>query len=126
MTEFHAQDARLQGIEASVVALDIVIILLRLTVLAQHAHFLGDRFTVGGFRARFAASTQILSWVKAESRGVAHGAGFPPAIFLLRKILGAMSLAGVFHHNQVVATREIEERIHVRSLSVNMHWYDRC
>src|ERR1700733_5119808 len=103
MTEFHAQDARLQGIEATVVTLGIVIILLRLTVFAQHAHFLSDRFTVGGCRPRFAASTQILAWVKTEGRRVAHGASLPPAIFLLRKVLGAMSLAGVFYHNQVVA-----------------------
>src|ERR1700723_3141856 len=108
MTEFYAQDARLQGIEASVVALDIVIILLRLAVFAKHAHFLGDRFTVGGCRARFAACAQILSWVKAEGRSVAHRAGFPPAIFLLRKILGAMSLTGVFHHDQVVAARNFQ------------------
>src|SRR5271165_7691485 len=98
MTQLYGEKARLQGIKATVVALNIVIILLGLAMIADHAHLAGDFFVIGGGCSGFAASPEILARVEAESTDLPDGAGFAPAIFFLREIFRAVSLAGIFHN----------------------------
>ena len=52
---------------------------------------------------------------------MAHRARFPPAILLLREILGAVRLARIFHYDQLIEPRQFQNRIHVRALPINMH-----
>src|SRR5579862_305175 len=122
MTQFHAEPSRLDRIETAVIALDVVIILLRLAVIANHLHPLGHFFIVGDCGARFSARSKILARVETERRRSAHGAGLFPGAFLARKILCAMRLAGIFDHHQAVLFGQSENRIHVGGLAIEVNW----
>src|SRR5258708_999078 len=124
--EFGAEDSRLNSIQATVVPLQVVIILLRLAVVAQHPDTSRDFFIVSGHRAGFSACTQVFSWIETESSGAPHRTSLSPPLLFARKILCAVSLTSVFDHKQVVSFREFQDGIHVRHLAVQMHGNDRC
>src|SRR5580704_3532733 len=126
MAKFHGQNSCLKRIETAVVPLYIVVILFRLSVVAQHAHFPSHFLAVGCRSTGFTTSPQILSRIKAECRGMTHRSSRTPAVFLLGKILGSVSLAGVFHNDQVIPTRDFKDWIHICGLSVQMHRNNRC
>ena len=42
MRQLHMQQSGLNRIQAPVIAFDVVVILLRLSVIAEHLHFRGD------------------------------------------------------------------------------------
>src|SRR5207248_3387713 len=73
MMELDAEDSGLDGIQSSVVPLEIVKVLLRLAVIAQHPALLRDALVVGRDRSRLAAGAQILARIKAEGGRTAHG-----------------------------------------------------
>src|ERR1700733_16137448 len=102
MSEFRVQQAGLEGVQSAVVPLDIVIVLLGLAMVAQHADLFRQAGIVGGDRACFAASPQILSRVEAERCRLAHRTSLHPSIVLARKILGAMRLASIFKDCQMI------------------------
>ncbi len=73
---------------------------------------------VGGQHAAFAGRSQVLGGIKTEASDIAHGARAPAAIF------GAVGLSGVLNDDQLVASRDIENRIHFGALPVEMHQQD--
>src|SRR5271154_106826 len=98
VTQLHRKPARLDGVEPPVISLDIVVILLSLTMVANHLHALGHSLVIRGDCARFATRSKILPRVETECRSFAHGTRTLPGIILLREIFGAMRLASVFNH----------------------------
>src|ERR1700741_727528 len=81
--KLYGQPSGLDGIESTVVALNIVVILLRLAVIANHLHALSHLFIIGRDGATFAAGTKILSRIKTERSRLADGARFFPSVGLL-------------------------------------------
>src|SRR6266481_4581559 len=90
MPQLHRQPAGLYGVQATIIPFDVVVILLRLTVIANHFHASCHGFIVRGYRTRFTASTQILSRIEAERRRFAHGTYALPGILLSREVFRAM------------------------------------
>src|SRR2546425_3996933 len=86
MLELDAQNPCLDGVEPTVVPLDIVTILLGLAVVPQHTDQARERFVVCGHGTRLPAGAQILPWIEAERSGATHRASPPPAMLLLREI----------------------------------------
>src|SRR5208337_2286098 len=99
MPELHAQYPGLDRIEPSVVSFDIVVILLSLAVVADHAALAGNFFIVGGYGAGLAASTQVFARIEAESARGPDRSGLFPAFCAFGVIFGPMRLAGVFDHD---------------------------
>src|SRR5712692_5819351 len=90
MTQLDGEKGGLQRIEPAVVAFHLVIIFVSLAVIAKHPHGSRHSFVVGGYGARFSASTQVFPGIETERRRVAHAAGFFPNVFFFREVLGAM------------------------------------
>src|SRR5580704_14204646 len=61
--QLHAQDSRLDRVQPAVVSLDVMVILLRLPMVAQHANFPRNLGVIGGYRAGLAARSQILAGI---------------------------------------------------------------
>ena len=80
---------------------------------------------VGRDGSRFAAGAQVLAGIEAERRGCAQRPGLAPALLLAREVLGAVRLAGILDDQQVVLAGEIQDRIHVGHLPVQVHRHDR-
>src|SRR5580692_11145372 len=85
--QFHPQNACLQRIEPSVIAFDIVVILLGLPMVANHFALARDRFVIRRNRAPFSARTKVLAGIETERRSLTHGAALPPPVLRLREIL---------------------------------------
>src|SRR5579859_1439494 len=99
MPELDRQNPRLNRIQSTVVALDFMIVLLGLTMIAQLSDFLREREIIRCDRPCFAARSQILAGVKAEGAGRSHRACLLPTVFLLGKIFRPMRLTSVFYDN---------------------------
>src|SRR5262249_56255891 len=84
--QLHAQDARLDGVEPSVIALNSMRILVTLAMITQHANFGRNRRIVGGHRPGLAAGAEVFTRVKAEGRGIAQRAGLLPAVVPTREV----------------------------------------
>src|SRR6202035_5534804 len=124
--EFCVQQPSLKCVQSAVVAFNVVVILLGLAMVAQHADFLCEAGIVGGHRASFAAGPQVLSRIEAEGCRAAHRSGLHPAILLARKIFGSVSLAGVLDYEETEPLRQFLNRIHVDGLSVEVDRNDGC
>ena len=122
---FTLEDARLDRVEPAVVALEVVGVLRRLAVVAEHPARLGELVVVGGDGARLAAGAEVLRGVEAERGGAAHGAGPAPRALPLREVLGPVGLAGVLDDRELVLRCQLEDRIHVGHLPVEMDGDDR-
>ena len=119
MSQFDRQKAALQTFQPKVVTRQAVLILLHRTVVAQHPHPLRQFGIAGDNRSAFAQAAKILSRIEAEATGNAQRTGF--AAFVSR----AVRLAGVFNQVKIVATRDFEQRIHIRRLAVKMYRQER-
>src|SRR6266852_9532331 len=103
MLKFYVKEARLNGVQSSVIAFHVVVVLLSLAMIANHADPGAKSIVVRRDRPRFAAGTQVLAGIEAESGGPAHRAGDEPAVVFAREVLCAMRLASIFHHNETEA-----------------------
>src|SRR5579872_285539 len=121
MWELDAQDCRLNGIQSAVVAFDFMVIFLGLSVISQNFGASRNFFVVGGNRAGFTASAQVLARVEAECGRASHGAGLAPAILFLREIFGAVRLAGILYNDEPKLISDLEDRVHIRSLPVEVN-----
>ena len=83
-----------------------------------------DFRVIGSDCSRFAARSEVLAGIEAERCRPSHRTCGSPAIQLSGKILGAMGLACVLNHDQVVLFGELENRIHVGDLAVEMNGND--
>src|SRR6266404_8180451 len=90
MLQLDAQEGALNGIQPSVVAFDIVVILARLAMIPQHSRGAGQLVVVRRDGASLAARSQILAGIKTERGGPPHRAGAAPALVALAEVLGAM------------------------------------
>ena len=119
MGELGEQEARLQIVQPVAVADCLVHRLGLLPVVAQQPHR-----AVGGGVARdhgaaVAQGAEVLARVEAEGGRDAERAAGPPLV------QRAVRLAGVFDDGQAAARGELEDRIHVGRLAVEMHRHDR-
>src|SRR5437879_3884163 len=96
--EFGLQDTRLDRIEPAIVSFDLVAILLRLAMVAQHTNLFCKGCIVGGNRAGFSTCAEILARIEAESSGMADRTDTAPTTLLMGKVLGSVCLAGIFDH----------------------------
>src|SRR5437899_1151522 len=77
--QLHAQQSRLQLVEAAVRAEEGVLVLLHLPVSAEEPDMLGERAVVGGDHPRVAVRGEVLHDPQAEGAGGAEGAHVPYA-----------------------------------------------
>src|SRR5947199_10843235 len=75
--------SRLQRVEPAVVSFPLVIILAQLAMLPEHADFPSNVFVIRGNSTCFATGSEVLAWVKTESRGSSHRTDFLPTPFFL-------------------------------------------
>src|SRR5579864_2891454 len=123
--QFDSQDPRLNRVETSVVSFHVVIILLGLAVVAQHPDLARKLLVVRGDGSGFSTRPQILSWIKAERRRLAHRPGlFPTAVFL-RVVFRPMRLACVLNDDEIKVPGKLQDGIHVGRLTVEVHRHDR-
>src|SRR6267142_3789787 len=120
MAKFGGEKTGLQGIEAAVVAFNLVVILLGLAVIANNAHGLSHGLVVSCYGASFSAGPKILSRIEAESSCVPHTSGLFPSILRLGEVLSPMRLASILNNNEVVLAGESKYRIHISGLAVDM------
>jgi peptidoglycan/xylan/chitin deacetylase (PgdA/CDA1 family) len=118
--ELHFQGSRLQRIEAAgdSVAVDRLAA-LGFTVLAELASAAGERPIIRHDHAAVPESAEVLRRVEAERRGVRQGSR--PSTVVFR----AVRLARVLDHRELMGTRELDDRIHVGALAVEMYRNDR-
>src|SRR5271165_5526391 len=102
-----------------------MIVLLGLTMVAQHVHSLRQLRVVGCDRSAFAASAEVLTRIKAKCRGLSHGTSFFPCVLPAREVFGAMRLAGILDNNQIEAFGYLQDSVHIGHLPVEMHRDDR-
>ena len=81
MFQLDVKKASLDGIEASVIADYVVVILASLSVIAKGSHALRKRWIACGHRTGFSTGSQIFSWIEAEGGGTADRACFSPSLF---------------------------------------------
>src|SRR5205823_4121563 len=105
MAELDAEQPRLDCVEAIVEALDLVLVLACLAVVAQHPALYGDAFVIRRHCPGLAEGAQIFAGIEAECRRSAHRAGHTPAALPPGIIFRAVRLAGIFDDDQVVLTR---------------------
>src|SRR5437762_11782230 len=93
VAELYREPARLDGIQSSIVAFNVVVILLGLTVVANHFHSLREDRIVCCDRPALTTRAQVLAGVEAESGCDAHRASALPGFILLRIVFCAVTLA---------------------------------
>src|ERR1035438_2842609 len=125
MWQLGGQNPGLDCIQPSIVAFHVVVILLCLTMIAQHPDSACQRAVVRSYCSAFATRSEILPWIKAECRSAAHRPWLHPAVLFLWKVFGAVRLARILNHNQAVMASQPQNRIHVGHLTVEMHWHNR-
>src|SRR5438067_1649185 len=114
VAQLDAENRALQPLHPVVVAPQHVVVLLRLTPVAQHADRLGVAGVARRDEAAFAAGAKVLARIEAETREVADAADAAAAV------LRAVRLARVFDDDQIALARDGENRIHIGGLSVDV------
>ena len=115
MRQLHAQDRRLQLVQAAVGAARLMSIAADLPVVAQLAQFFRQRVIIGDHRAAIAIRAHIFGRIKAERAQLADR----PDLAL--PIQRAVSLGAIFNQQQIVSLRQSQQRIHIRSPAIQMH-----
>src|ERR1700730_17128953 len=70
--KFNRENTRLDGVEPPIVALQIMVVLLHLSVIAEHAHPLRQRFVASRNRSGLSAGPEVFSRIKAKRGSPAH------------------------------------------------------
>src|SRR5208337_4933000 len=125
MIQLQSENPCLNCIQPSVVTLYVMVVFLRLAMVTQHAYSLCQVWIVGRDCASLTASSQILAGIETESRCFPHRSSSFPAFVFLRKVLGAMGLAGIFHYDDTPSFSQLSNPIHVGRLSVEVNGHDR-
>src|SRR5690606_32785592 len=118
--QLHAQEGRLQGVEAAVVAEHLVVVLALAAVGAEHAGLLGDVVVVGGDEAAVAEGAEVLAGEEAVGAHVPHRSGLA-----LAAVPGAERLRAVLDDLQAMTLGYGEDRVHLRGSAVEVHREDR-
>ena len=115
MREFHPQKRGLQWVEAAIEALHFVHIFFARAIIAQHADAVGDFWVVGRDRAAIAHGAEILARIKAPGHGIAMRA---EALAFVSRTMG---LGGIFEYVKPVFAGDLNDRIQIRGLAIEMH-----
>src|SRR5690349_18279637 len=118
MSELHAQDGALQALHPVIESLDDVVITPLLAPVSQDSERVRVLGAVGRDEPGFAIRSKILARVEAEASEVADASDTAPFV------LGAVRLRGVLDDDEPVAARDLDNRIHVRRLPIQMNRHD--
>ena len=118
MAQLHAEHGALHAVHAVVEGAELVLVAHLLAPRAQEAQLLRPLGVVGHHRAALAVGAEILAGIEAEAAEVAHRAAPPPVV------LGAVRLARVLDDGDALAPRDVENRVHVGRLAVQVHGND--
>src|SRR5262249_30286989 len=114
MPKFHAQDCTLYAVHPVVESFESMFVPLFLSPVAKHTaccrHVAARRRDCATFPVR----TQVLPGVEAEGSDLGDRAASATVIF------GSVSLGGIFDNGQPASARDLEDRIHVSGLPVQM------
>ena len=89
-----------------------------LAMIAQLAQFLGQSIVISDDAASVAVRPKVLARIETEAPGVAQGSGRP---FLVARPL---SLGRILHHRQTALCCQLQQRVHVCGLAVDVDRYD--
>src|SRR5688572_32891590 len=101
-----------------------MVVLAALSVVPDHPNSTGEIFIVCSHGAGFTAGAEIFSGIETESSSFPHRTRALPCIVPGRKILAAMSLAGILENHQAVLLRECHDGVHVAHLAIEMNRHD--
>src|SRR5260370_10206725 len=121
VNQFGVQNPGLYAVERAIVAFKPMIIFLRLSVVPEHVDHFGKDAVVGSNCPGFSTGAKVLAGIKAESSSVSHGSGLSPPPFLLGKVFSTVRLTCILDHEQAVALRLLQNRVHIRPLTIKMH-----
>src|SRR5260370_5507443 len=126
MLQLDRQKTSLDRIQPTVITLHVVIVLFGLAMISEHTGILSEALFVSRYRSSLTTCSKILSRIETERGRSPDGTGLPPAVFLLGEILRPMSLASIFNDDKSVFFCDLQDRIHIRHLSVHMYRNNRC
>src|SRR5215472_17503724 len=89
-----------------------------LSPIAKHTNPSSVVGVTGGDCSALAVSTQVLRGIKTKAGDVPKASHWTPLVS------GAMGLRRIFDHNQIIAFRHFQNRVHVRRLAVQMDRQD--
>ena len=111
MWQLHAQDARLELVEARVVAHELEGPLVVRAVEAQRAHLLGERGVAGGDRAAVAERAEVLRREERERRDVPSAPGRRPSASTVPAACAASSITGHAERLDLGHRRDVAEQV---------------
>src|SRR5687767_6360929 len=114
MLQLDAQNRALETVHPTIPADDSMVILLCLAMIAKSGHASPEFWVVGDASTGFAASTEVLSGIKAKTTDVTDGTGAFPIIFC------TVCLACILNDKEIVLPRHFHDGIHVGHLTVKM------
>src|SRR4051812_43249319 len=117
--KLYSQNCGLHCIKPRIKALLCVHIFFFLSPIAEMPNFLGQCIVVRNYGATIAVCAEILPRVEAEAAEVTDCAAKATFVF------SPVCLCGVFDYAKVVSTRDCQNRIHVRRVTVEMN-RDNC
>ena len=118
MGQLSRQESRLHLIQAGVLAFINMMVLVVAAVIAQGADLLGQGLVAGGHAAGIAQGAQVFAGVKAEPGGIAQTACAAALVG------GTVSLGSILDDLQAVGTGNLQNRVHVGALAVEVHSHD--
>src|SRR5215213_95837 len=116
--KLHIQYGRLQLIEPAVDSDFLVLVFVRSAVRAQSPQTRVNVVVIGGKNPTITRATEVLGRIKTETSDHAHRAR--AASFVSR----ANRLSRILDHRNPMTPPELKQRIHRRTLAVNMHRHD--
>src|SRR5262245_51849604 len=116
--QLHTQYRCVQAVEAAADAFHLVDILVESPVIGPHPDSANQIFVLTHDRPNIAVYAEVLAWIKTEARHMPEGTH---ALSAPRR---AVCLCGVLDHFQIVPASDLENRIHVAGLAVEMHGKD--
>src|ERR1700735_4802885 len=114
MSQLHAQYRALQTLHAVIESTQHMVILAILSPVAQHANSFRISSVVRRDRSALPIRSEVFGGIETETSDVADAARSPA--FVLRPV----RFCGIFNHNQAMAPRDLQDRVHVGCLSVEM------
>src|SRR6186997_1992382 len=91
-----------------------------LATVSKARHSLCYPRVIGHQSTAVAIGAQILGRIETEAADISQRAG------AFAFVTGPMRLAGVFDHKQLMAVRDVHNRLHIGRLSVQMHRNNRA
>ena len=119
MRRFHPQHRGLQRIQPEIAADGLMVVLRFAAVIAHQSDARGERRVVRRHQSGVAERAEVLARKEREAAAVAERSGLTPAIGR------ADRLTCVFDHRDVARARDLQQRLHVDRLSVQVDRDDR-